>query len=190
MAPPDTYRGTAFFNWFADDGNSVAAPFYGGYLAALALADSDNIVATDDGNSSYAQYVLYKRGKPSKVVLINTDYFSGNGTRSTTTFSLKGLKNGRVKAIRMTAPSSEVTTTLAQTNPAQEPRIAGKRSLEIPQTHATFVEFSRSKLTPTGQYFSNRDCKIRGSENFESAQVTKGAVTFTLAASEALIVYL
>jgi hypothetical protein len=41
-----------------------------------------------------------------------------------------------------------------------------------------------------GQYFSNDNCAIRGSQKFENTEVICGKATFTLLASEALLVYL
>lgn len=95
-------------------------------MAGLALEGADYITASDDGTDSYAQYIIYRNGAPSKAVLINTDYYSGNGQRSSTTFTLKGLRGKKVKAHRMAAPSSETTTTLAQNSPAKELTIGGK----------------------------------------------------------------
>lgn len=79
-------------------------------MAALALAGGDHVIASDAGNDLYAQYVVYKDAKPWKVVLINTEYYSGNGIRTTSTFRLSGVSSSRVKALRMTAASSLVTT--------------------------------------------------------------------------------
>lgn len=118
--------GQAFFNWWSD--NQVEAPFYGAWMVGLALQGADHIVASDDGTDSFAQYILYKRGKPFKAVLINTDYYSGTGKRNSTTFTLKGLKSAKVKALRMAAPSSDVTTTLKQANPFNELTIGGKNT--------------------------------------------------------------
>ncbi|OKO98752.1 hypothetical protein PENSUB_9003 [Penicillium subrubescens] len=70
----------------------------------------EHIVELDSGNGSYAQYVIYSKGRPTKAVLVNTDYFSGSGVRTKSTIRLNGLVNSRVKAVRMTAASSEVTT--------------------------------------------------------------------------------
>ncbi|KAH8656832.1 hypothetical protein BGZ61DRAFT_486482 [Ilyonectria robusta] len=152
----------AFFNWWSDD--QVEAPFYGAWMAGLALQGADHIVASDDGTNSFAQYILYKRGKPFKAVLINTDYYSGTGKRNSTTFTLKGLKSAKIKALRMIAPSSDVTTSLEQANPSNE-------------------------LTIGGQYFKNSDCSIKGKRKLEVSVVQNGKVTFKLAASEAILVY-
>ncbi|KAK7187721.1 hypothetical protein DPSP01_004558 [Paraphaeosphaeria sporulosa] len=154
----------AFFNWWSD--NQVEAPFYGGYVSALALAGGDKIVAGDKGTARYAQYIVYARNKPIKLVLLNTDYYSGNGTRSSTTFNLSGLIGlKKAKALRFAAASSALTTEPGDTTATSHPTIGG-------------------------QYFLNKDCAIAGDRKYEYREVKGGKVSFALAASEALIVYL
>jgi hypothetical protein len=172
----------AFFNWWRSD--QLNAPFYGAYFGALAAAGGDHIVASDSGSDLYAQYIIYRNGKPFKLVFINTDYYSGSGLRSTTNFTATGLKSGHVKALRMTGPSSETTVSVKQTDPSLEPHIGGMHTRSNPST---------SLLNPfchAGQYFSNRDCSIRGAQKFEKFIVQKGKLVVPLKASEALIVYL
>jgi hypothetical protein len=111
----------AYFNWWSD--NRVEAPFYGGYVSALALAGGDKIVAGDDGTTPYAQYVIYAAKKPIKAVLLNTDYYSGNGTRSSITFNLSGLSGlEKAKALRFAAASSDETA--APGNSTTDARLA------------------------------------------------------------------
>ncbi|KAG4284567.1 hypothetical protein FPRO06_08946 [Fusarium proliferatum] len=153
----------AFFNWWWSD--HVNAPFYGAYFGALAVAGGDSIVASDDGTDPYAQYIVYKSGKAFKVVLINTDYYSGSGTRSETKFTLSGLRTNSVKALRMTGPSSETTVPITQTKSSPQPSIGG-------------------------QSFSNKNCELSGKQNTEKFSVKKGKLEVSLKASEALIVYL
>ncbi|KAL6364098.1 hypothetical protein LRP88_03531 [Fusarium phalaenopsidis] len=153
----------AFFNWWLSD--QVNAPFYGAYFGALAAAGGDHIVASDDGTDPYAQYIIYREGRPLKLVLINTDYYSGSGSRSKTTFTAIGLKSGNVKAVRMTAPSSETMIPLEQTDASLEPSIGG-------------------------QTFSNENCRLRGARKMETLRIQKGKLGVTLKASEALVVYL
>lgn len=88
----------------------------------MALTAGDQIVAADDGTTSYAVYFIYNKGKQARAILINTDYYSGTGPRTTTVFTLSGLKNSlkKVKAIRMTAESSNSMT------PSQPATIAGE----------------------------------------------------------------
>ncbi|KAM0206259.1 hypothetical protein ACHAQI_008359 [Fusarium lateritium] len=153
----------AFFNWWRSD--QLNAPFYGAYFGALAAAGGDHIMASDNGSDRYAQYIIYRKGKPFKLVFVNTDYYSGSGARSSTSFTATGLKNGNVKALRMTGPSSETVIPLKQTNPGLEPNIGG-------------------------QYFSNRDCSMQGAQKLEKFSIQKGKLVVLLKASEALVVYL
>lgn len=112
----------ASFNWWSLD--AVEAPFYGGYFSTLAISGGDKIIASDSGNDSYAQYVIYQEGAAHKIVLINTDYYSGDGQREVTTFALRGFESSSVKVLRMTAPSSEVKIELGKENSLQ-PTIGG-----------------------------------------------------------------
>ncbi|KAF4498281.1 hypothetical protein FAGAP_5570 [Fusarium agapanthi] len=129
----------AFFNWWWSD--HVNAPFYGAYFGALAVAGA------------------------FKVALINTDYYSGGGTRSEAKFTLTGLRSNSVKALRMTGLSSETTVPVTQTKSSPQPSIRG-------------------------QSFSNKNCELGGKQNTEKLSVKKGKLEITLKASEALIVYL
>ncbi|KAH6672089.1 hypothetical protein B0J14DRAFT_618426 [Halenospora varia] len=153
----------AYFNWWGTD--VIHTPFYGAYLAVLAVAGGDQILESDTGNTSYAQYVIYKKGKPVKAVLINTDYFSGNGTRTASSFTMTGLRDGTVRAIRMTGSSSELRASVVHNQPSFLPTIGG-------------------------QYFSDRDCALVGEPAAENARVSSGEVAFTLKASEAMLVSL
>ncbi|KAJ5475373.1 hypothetical protein N7539_008439 [Penicillium diatomitis] len=150
----------ALFNWWSEA--HINAPYYGGYFAALALAGGDHIIELDSGNSSHAQYVIYSHGCPIKAILVNTDYFSGSGVRSCSKITLNGLSAGsQVRTLRMTAASSDVTTN----DPGIYPTIGG-------------------------QHFSNVDCSSVGDLKYERGAVRGGQVTLTVAASEALLVYL
>jgi hypothetical protein len=180
----------AFFNWWSD--NQVNAPFYSGYMAALAVNGGDRIVDIDSGNDAYAQYIIYKSGKPTKALLINTDYYSGVGRRSSKTFTLTGLSGSKFKTIRMTASSSETTTSKSQKKPLKEITIGGMfftyySTLLVIASTVSGMDFN---FNQTGQYFANSDCSIRGTRQFEEVTVSKGKVTLSLAASEALLVYL
>lgn len=95
-------------------------------MAALALHGGDHIVASDSGPDSYAQYVTYANGEPLNVVLINTGYYSGCGEQSDTTFTLTGLEDGtELRALRMTAFSSEVDASLTAGDAARAATIGG-----------------------------------------------------------------
>lgn len=134
-------------------------------MSALALQHGDAIVAGDAGTTSFAQYVVYAKGTPIKVVLINTDHYSGNGTRATEKFTLTGVKSQALKALRFTASSSEVTTGPGDASKGPHPTIGG-------------------------QYFSNADCALLGDLEYERVKVRGEEASVSLAASEALIIYL
>jgi hypothetical protein len=94
-------------------------------MAVQALAGGTSIVELDQGNSSYAVYVVYSGHRASKILLINTEYYA-EGVRPTTDFTLSGLRASRVTALRLTAESSEVVTTREQTNPGSpRPTLGG-----------------------------------------------------------------
>ncbi|KAL2681419.1 hypothetical protein Neosp_009030 [[Neocosmospora] mangrovei] len=153
----------ANYNWWGP--GQVGTPFYGAYMAVKAVAGGDHIYASDPGNTRYAQYVIYKDDAPSKVILINTDYYSGSGTRSTSTFTLTGLNVSSVKTTLMTAESSELRSYQVRNQPSRQPTIGG-------------------------QYFANSNCALTGTFKTETKTVSGGKATFTLQASEALLIEL
>ncbi|KAI8714924.1 Glyco-hydro-79C domain-containing protein [Fusarium sp. LHS14.1] len=153
----------ANYNWWGP--GQVGTPFYGAYMAVKAVAGGDHIYASDAGNTRYAQYVIYKDDAPSKVILINTDYYSGSGTRSTSTFTLTGLKVSSVKTTLMKAESSELRSYQVRNQPSRQPTIGG-------------------------QYFANSNCALTGTFKTETKTVSGGKATFTLQASEALLIEL
>lgn len=139
---------------------SMGAPYYGAYAAAAALASGSKIAMLDSGNTNYATYVIYaSTGKPLRAVLINTDYYSGSGTRSSESFTLTGFATTTVKAKRLTAASTE-----ARVDQGSPPTFGG-------------------------QEFANGSCNLTGTEVYETTTVSSGAATFTINASEALVVY-
>ncbi|KAL3482979.1 hypothetical protein BJX62DRAFT_245344 [Aspergillus germanicus] len=152
----------ALFNWWSD--SQINAPFYGGYMAVQALAGGTSIVELDQSDSPYAVYVVYSGHRASKVLLINTEYYA-EGVRRTMDFTLSGLRAARVTALRLTAESSEVVTTREQANRSPRPTLGG-------------------------QWFSNADCSSKGTRKVETTRVAGGKGTFSLKASEALLVYL
>lgn len=94
-------------------------------MAALATQGADHITADDDGTSLFAQYTLYKKGKPLKIVLVNTDFYDGQGKRNSHVYDLADVAAKKVEVVRMTAPSSYTETTRDQKKPSLEPTIAG-----------------------------------------------------------------
>ncbi|CZR50173.1 uncharacterized protein PAC_00045 [Phialocephala subalpina] len=89
----------------------------------------------------------------------------GNGTRTASSFTMTGLQNGTVRAIRMTGSSSELRAGVVHNEPSLLPTIGG-------------------------QYFSSSDRALVSEPAAENARVSSGEVTFTLKASAALLAYL
>lgn len=147
--------------WGAYD---VGAPYYGAYTAVAAMAGGSYISAIDPGTTAYATYIIYDSSKkPLRALLYNSDYFSGTGTRSSEVFALGGLAGlgiGELKAKRLTAPNSN-----SRVDTGGNPSFGG-------------------------QEFANGTCVATGTETFESVTISAGVASFTVGASEALLVYL
>jgi hypothetical protein len=139
----------------------MGSPYYGAYAATAAMAGGSYISALDTGTTNYGVYIIYDSSRaPLRALLYNSDYYSGSGTRGTESFVLTSLTASTVKSKRLTAASS-----LSRVDQGSNPTFGG-------------------------QTFANITCGISGTEVFESATVSGGQVTFTLQASEALLVYL
>ncbi|TKX19237.1 hypothetical protein C1H76_8615 [Elsinoe australis] len=139
---------------------SMGAPYYGAYFATLALADASQVAQIDDRTTNYGAYAIYSGTTVKKVLLYNSDYFSGTGNRSVQTFTLNGLSGTQVTAKRLTAASAE-----SRQDRGQNPTVGG-------------------------QTFANGTCVIQGPEVIEPQAVVGGSASFDLQASEALLVYL
>jgi hypothetical protein len=141
---------------------SMGAPYYGAYIATALMAGATHLAALDTGSGAYGAYAAFgSDGAPMRLLLYNSDYFSGSGARSSQSFVLKGLQvSGAAKAKRLTAPSA-----MARVDRGDA-------------------------MTFGGQSFGDGTCTITGTETFETADVSDGSATFTLKASEALLVYL
>jgi hypothetical protein len=139
----------------------MGAPYYGAYAATAFMANAASLTALDDGSTNYAAYVTFdSAGAPLRVLLYNSDYYGGSGTRSSQSFDLQGLTGTSIRAKRLTGDS------------------------------ATARVDQGGKVTFGGQTFTNGDCKVSGTETFETFAVSGGQVTVSLKASEALLVYL
>ena len=139
----------------------MGAPYWGAYAATAAMASGSYISALDNGTTNYAAYLIYDSlKKPLRALLYNSDYYACSGMRSTETFTLEGLGVTCVKAKRLTAASA-----LSRVDQGSNPTFGG-------------------------QVFGNGTCDISGTETFETTSVVSGAATFTVAASEALLLYL
>lgn len=144
----------------------MGAPYYGATAAVAFLAGGAHLTSLDTGSSNYAGYATFdSAGKPLRVLLYNSDFFDGTTTttRSSTSFVLTGLLangNGSVRAKRLTAASAQ-----ARVDQGGNPSWGG-------------------------QQYANGTCVVGGTETFETASVSGGQASFSLAASEALVVYL
>ncbi|PLB44796.1 hypothetical protein P170DRAFT_501658 [Aspergillus steynii IBT 23096] len=98
--------GNCQYCWWQD---SVNAPFYGAYTAALALSGASQITQLDAGDSRYAGYAIYDGdGHPTRVLLYNSDYYA-SGTRSSINITLTGIpSSSTVSAKRLTADAATV----------------------------------------------------------------------------------
>ncbi|KAI1637551.1 glycoside hydrolase family 79 protein [Biscogniauxia mediterranea] len=140
---------------------SMGAPYYGATAATALLAGAAHLAALDDGGSAYAAYVSFdSAGAPLRALLYNSDYYAGSGTRGTQVFQLAGLGGSTARAKRLVGDSA-----LARVDQG-------------------------GKVTWGGQTYTDGDCKVSGTETFETLTVSGGQAAATLAASEALLVYL
>ncbi len=144
---------------------TMGAPYYGAIAATAFMAGGSSIVPLDNGTSNYGGYAVFdQEGNQLRVLLLNSDFFAGNGTgpRGSQTFVLQGLSvdGGRVKAKRLSAPSAN-----SRVDQGGNPSFGG-------------------------QEFANGTCTVSGEEVWEESDVTGGEATFEVAASEALLVYL
>lgn len=140
---------------------NIGSPYYGAYFATMALVNADQIAPLDSQDTAYAAYAIYEAGVPVRVLLYNSDYYiSDSGTRSSQTYTLSGLSSPSVTAKRLTAPYAT-----SRVDQGENPTVAG-------------------------QTFANGTCTIQGTASVETATISGGEATFTVAASEALLVYL
>lgn len=123
------------------------------------MAGATYISGLDEGTSNYGGYVVYSSDRTMmKVILVNTDYYSGNAARPSETIVVKGLKGRRVRTRRFTAPSA-----LSRVDEGEVPSFGG-------------------------QYFDKDNCDLTGRAVTEDIKVMEGTASFNVAASEALII--
>ncbi len=141
----------------------MGAPYYGATAAVALMAGTKSIAALDYGASNYAGYVSFDgEGKAVRVLLYNSDYWTGSGTRGVQTFTLTGLAAAAtVRAKRLTAAAG-----------------AGAR---VDKGDA---------MSFGGQTWTDGTCVVAGTETFETVKVEGGQASFQVRATEALVVYL
>lgn len=133
---------------------------YYGAYFATKALAGADFVAPLDDASTGYAAYAIYKGNTPVKVLLYNSDYYTSGIRPSQVFALKGLTSSTVKASRLTAPFSTSRVDRGQ------PPSAG------------------------GLQFQNGSCAISGNEMFESGTVQNGDVSFTLQASEALIVYL
>ena len=140
---------------------SMGAPYWGATAATALMAGGMHIAALDNGAGNYAGYVSFDgAGRALRVLVYNSEYYTGSGGRRGEVFTLTGLGGGTVRAKRLTAAGS-----LARADRGDD------------------ISFG-------GQYWTGGTCVVGGEERFETATVQNGQVSFEVKAAEALLVYL
>ncbi|KAK4669095.1 uncharacterized protein QC763_0029010 [Podospora pseudopauciseta] len=140
---------------------SMGNPYYGAYFITAALAEAQRIAPLDSFLNNFGGYAIYKDNKPIRILLINSNYYE-SGTRSRESFTLTGLPSGLTSVLSKRLTGSSATSRSDRSSPA----------------------------TFGGQTFQDGTCVKQGIEQVEEASVGAGSVTLSLAASEALLVYL
>lgn len=138
----------------------MGAPYYGAYFATQALTNVSYISQLDEGTTRYAAYALYDDSKTATKVLLYNSDYYISGTRSVQNFTLTGLSGSCASATRLTAE------------------------------YATSRQDEGQLPTVGGQTFEDGTCAIQGSAVTEDTEVVSGSATFSVGASEALLVYL
>lgn len=144
--------------------NAVFSPYYGAVFVSEFLGtDGAKVAALSDTDTGMAVYAVYSSaGTPLRLLVLNTNYFDGTGTRSSNTVSFTGIAtaSGTKQAKRLTAPSA---TSLADQGAA---------------------------VTIGGGGTFGANCARTGTEGTETVAVSNNAFSVAVKASEALIVNL
>ncbi|KAI0069506.1 hypothetical protein K474DRAFT_1108648 [Panus rudis PR-1116 ss-1] len=144
--------------------SSIFTPYYGvAFVSEFLGADGAKVAMLDDGTSAIGIYAVYSSSNaPLRVLVINSNYYSGSGTRSSTSVSLTGLttSSGTKQAKRLTAPN------------------------------ATSRSDQGAAVTIGGSTSFSANCARSGTQNTESVAVSGNALTVSVKASEALMVFL
>ncbi|TFK81382.1 glycoside hydrolase family 79 protein [Polyporus arcularius HHB13444] len=154
--------GNCAYCWWGQ--NNVFSPYYGAVFVSEFLGtDGAKVAALDNGSSAIATYAVYSASNaPLRLLVLNSNNFDGTGTRASTSVQFTGLTtaSGTKRAKRLTAPNAT-----SRTDQGAAVTIGG------------------------GGTFSST-CVQQGTQNFESVAVSGNALTVSVLASEALIVYL
>ncbi|KAI0785550.1 hypothetical protein C8Q75DRAFT_775360 [Abortiporus biennis] len=144
--------------------SSIFTPYYGAAFVSEFLGTNGvKLSMLDDGTSAIGVYVVYSSSNtPVRLLIVNSNYYAGSGTRTATTLSFTGLAttSGTKQAKRMTAPSA---------------------TSRIDEGAAVTIGGSTSFTT---------SCLRTGTQAMESVGVSGNTMSVSVLASEALIVYL
>ncbi|KAI0743496.1 hypothetical protein C8Q80DRAFT_842489 [Daedaleopsis nitida] len=152
--------GNCAYCWWGQ--SNVFSPYYGAVFVNDFLGkDGAKLAQLDDGTSAIATYAVYSSANvPVRLLVVNTNYFS-SGARASTSVQFTGLTtSGTKQAKRLTAPSAESRT-----------------------DHGAAV-------TIGGNGTFSSACVQQGAQRTEAVTVSGNALTVSVLASEALIVYL
>ncbi|KAI0674810.1 hypothetical protein C8Q78DRAFT_965262 [Trametes maxima] len=154
--------GNCAYCWWGQ--NAVYSPYYGAVFVSEFLGtDGAKMAMLDNGSSDLAVYAVYSSSNtPLRLLVLNSEYFDGTGTRGSASVSFTGLStsSGTKQAKRLTAPN------------------------------ATSRVDQGAAVTIGGSGAFGTNCAKTGNENTEPVAVSGNALTVSVRASEALIVYL
>ncbi|KAH7916149.1 glycoside hydrolase family 79 protein [Hygrophoropsis aurantiaca] len=142
----------------------VDAPYYGAAFVSDFLGkDGVKLAMLDDGTGSTGIYAVYGvSGEPLRALVYNSVYYDGTTTRSNV-------------SLNFTLSSSSAQTVLAKRMTAQ---------------NATAIIGEGGVVTIGGDGRFDSSCQPTGAQTLESIAVEGGIFEVSVAASEALIVYL
>lgn len=144
--------------------SSIFSPFYGAaFVSEFLGTDGVKLAMLDDGTSAIGVYAVFNTGNaPVRLLVVNSNYYDGTGTRSTATVAFSGVApaNGVLEAKRMTAPS------------------------------ATSRVDEGAAVTIGGSTSFSTSCTRTGTQTTEKVNASGGAASVSVRASEALMVFL
>lgn len=143
----------------------MGAPFYGvAFVSEFFGTDGTKVAMLDNGTGAVASYAVFNSaGRPVRLLVYNSNYFDGTGTRTTTSVAFTGgglPTSGTATALRLTAPN------------------------------ATSRVDEGAAVTIGGGGEFDSTCQNTGTQTKESVVISGGGISVSVQASEALIVYL
>ncbi|KAJ8497180.1 hypothetical protein ONZ51_g677 [Trametes cubensis] len=152
--------GNCAYCWWGQ--NAVYSPYYGAVFVSEFLGtDGTKVAMLDNGTTAVAVYAVYSASNtPLRLLILNSNYFDGTETRSSTSVTFTGISttSGTKQAKRLTAPA------------------------------ATSRVDQGASVTIGGGGTFGTNCARTGTEGTEAVAVSGNALTVTVQASEALIV--